>query len=300
MGGKLGLVGFCIGFFSVVIICAAAGLDSMLLIMFLGLVAGIIFFILFLIIEISLEDKAKKGKQDKLSQCCQSVKDGISKVKANLGSELRLTRDFMDENQVQMILYGDDRKFYCFKDRRCGFITLDSLTGSVNFLLPNVVLQEHVSTNYTYQDPKLVYTGATVGGVTTGGFHVEKGRYIENGRLTGKYGHFVKIGNEHVYILRIYLNSELWKTAKSNRCMKKFIYNKNEYISLVHPHSKKTQEQLRLAASTGDTSLDGLFASVQERATIEIYLTKDEAVKVRDWIYKTMNDCSGTSDNPNN
>ena len=42
-------------------------------------------------------------------------------------------------------------------------------------------------TNYKRVDPKLVYTGATVGGVSMGGFHVEEGGYREQVLQTDTY-----------------------------------------------------------------------------------------------------------------
>ena len=42
-------------------------------------------------------------------------------------------------------------------------------------------------TNYKYVDPKLVYTGATVGGVSMGGFHVEEGGYRDEVLQTDTY-----------------------------------------------------------------------------------------------------------------
>ena len=50
-----------------------------------------------------------------------------------------------------------------------------------------IKIQEYLFSDLSYNDPTLVYTGATVGGVSMGGFHVEGGDYDQKLSRSGRY-----------------------------------------------------------------------------------------------------------------
>ena len=55
-------------------------------------------------------------------------------------------------------------------------------------LLNVVTIQEERNVIAKYRPDRIIYTGATVGGITTGGFHTEKGGYsLDFGEKTGYY-----------------------------------------------------------------------------------------------------------------
>lgn len=70
-------------------------------------------------------------------------------------------------------------------DRTGKLLILKSRTPNIR----NVIKAEAShDINLTSVPDKLVYTGATVGGVSTGGFHVQKGgNYVSLGAKTGRY-----------------------------------------------------------------------------------------------------------------
>ena len=69
--------------------------------------------------------------------------------------------------------------------RDCHLLILKRRTSNIG----NVIKAEASrNINLTSVPDKLVYTGATVGGVSTGGFHVQKGgNYVSLGAKTGRY-----------------------------------------------------------------------------------------------------------------
>lgn len=77
---------------------------------------------------------------------------------------------------------------------------------------------------------KLVYTGATVGGVTTGGFHVQKGgTSVKQGDATGRWFVHYRFANEFNgqpwsdIVVYMQLTNQLFAEAKNNTILKKLI-----------------------------------------------------------------------------
>ena len=74
--------------------------------------------------------------------------------------------------------------------------------------------------NLSYTPDKLVYTGATVGGITTGGFHVEQGGYsVSSGAKNGKYNLYFKYADYYgtplsQIVSTIKMNAEDYEYAK--------------------------------------------------------------------------------------
>ncbi len=198
-------------------------------------------------------------------------------------------RKFLDKHNIPMVLGTVKRYFYILKDAQYGYCMVDSKNGAFYFNVPSVFIQQHVDDYYKYNEPTLVYTGATVGGVTTGGFHVEGGDYSTKKLFTGKYFHSFSVGGEQVLISHIYCDTSVWEKAKKDTATKNFIYNDNNCIYLAHELSSEHQKQLAWAASTGDASLDGAFARAQLFARESVYLTREECDEIKDWILRTLN-----------
>ena len=82
---------------------------------------------------------------------------------------------------------------------------------------------------------RIVYTGATVGGITTGGFHIQKGgtAYSEGGK-TGKYSlcyRYAGVVNNEPWsevVSFLQLSDELMKEAKENPLIKKRIVSEED------------------------------------------------------------------------
>lgn len=87
------------------------------------------------------------------------------------------------------------------------------------------------NTNYSYHAPKMVYTGATVGGVTTGGWHEEKAYYSQEVSDSGKSKLKFK-GKDGGTIKKIILTADLIASAKQQSDIKQFL--KDDTLELQH------------------------------------------------------------------
>lgn len=82
---------------------------------------------------------------------------------------------------------------------------------------------------------KLIYTGATVGGVTTGGFHVQKGGIsVSTGAGTGKWfvsHEYASMFNNKPWpstVSHMVLSEQLFSEIQKNPCLQKLIVSKEE------------------------------------------------------------------------
>jgi len=85
---------------------------------------------------------------------------------------------------------------------------------------------------FNYEPEKMVYTGATVGGVHTGGFHKEGGYHTVSGTQTGKYQIYYDNGDRYdtnrtlggVDSVKL-ANPQLIANAKADGFISKFLQN---------------------------------------------------------------------------
>lgn len=104
---------------------------------------------------------------------------------------------------------------------------------------------------------KLIYTGATVGGVTTGGFHVQQGGIsVQLGSKTGEYRISYKYAREDVNfkshaetIYFIELTDELMADARKDSVMKSLILSEEEvgrYKDFYHLKGSRSRNVINL------------------------------------------------------
>lgn len=131
------------------------------------------------------------------------------------------------------------------------------LKNRTPILQSSLTVEAHHEVNLTSVPDKLVYTGATVGGITTGGFHVQKGgNYLSLGRKTGeyyityKYAESYEDGGIQKYhsgiVSFVELTDSDFTLAKNNNVLKKYIaspetketfsrfYNCNQLANCAH------------------------------------------------------------------
>lgn len=125
-----------------------------------------------------------------------------------------------------------------------------------------------------YEPKRLVYTGATVGGITTGGFHEEGGyNYISSANKTGKYNIYY-IG-ELLPIQKIELSNELVPQAKKSE-IKPFLNNHNAILLITSSISSFT----RLAIANGSPLADKMMMEDLR----EGFPTLEKCEKIINWI----------------
>lgn len=151
----------------------------------------------------------------------------------------------------------------------------------------NMLTCESISaTSYKYNPAKLVYTGATVGGIHTGGFHTTEAYISEHytGGSTGKGHVFIVCEKKIVGIEKIYLVGDLYQSALKNERIKKFMVD--NYISFRNhgEEAKLTQtEQMALQAAikSGNTAAQ---YNITQRAFIASHLDLEDIHYIINWI----------------
>ena len=270
-----------------------------------GFLSFIIATIPFIALGFLISKKVKtneRKKQEIFDSLDEQTKETISKAFENLQNNSILTPEFMDKNNILMILSYDFERYNLkkcvLKDKKtntiCLFNLLSTEHNNIRFEKPNLSITELANTNYTYNEERLVYTSATVGFVTTGGFHKEGGDYSSHRSYTGKYGitEFDSIDNDYKKLLilnEVYLNSKLTKKAQKNSNIKKYI-TKDNHLYLLHAMSQLTRETLNYASSAvcSNYSQYGAYNSLQNKAKTEMALTKAECIEIKDWLLSNM------------
>jgi len=137
--------------------------------------------------------------------------------------------------------------------------------------------------DFDYHPTTVTYTSVTVGGVTTGGFDVNKEHY--SSRRTGASGKYALFSVEEDYeICRIILSDSLLESARSNPFIKRFL--KGHDLVLEHEN-----ENTKLSAGAM-ANLEGYIKSgnvISQNLWMQDVinakkLTKEECQKILDWI----------------
>lgn len=146
--------------------------------------------------------------------------------------------------------------------------------------------KEITSSYMQYHPEQLVYTGATVGGVSMGGFHTEEAYYTEQFTSSGKYGLFFPIEfeytstgkNELSKIKEIYMSKKMLSNLPKELTPfikeGKLVLNEKE-VSSVYTNS------LRSALSQGNQYM---YQQLSKQCFLEMHMTNDEATSVLNWI----------------
>lgn len=139
-------------------------------------------------------------------------------------------------------------------------------------------------TNYKRIDPKLVYTGATVGGVSMGGFHVEEGGYREQVLQTDTYQlYYNDPRTEKTYPIEwIELSEDCLKAAKNDPVIGKLVFRN----SLCLTGGKENDSTWSKLMQDGVLSQDLTKANYgAQQANLQKYnLTQDTLWYVKSWL----------------
>ncbi len=109
-----------------------------------------------------------------------------------------------------------------------------------------VILKEYIHYNYNYHPEKTIYTGATVGGISMGGFHTEEAHYtVGSGSKTGVFDFYYNDrfdGCENNIITHI----ECHFKAPNSGVFNKLMINNNT-ITLEYKNASKKKTMLDYA-----------------------------------------------------
>lgn len=170
------------------------------------------------------------------------------------------------------------------------YITFNGETATVlkrNAVISEVLKVESIQkVEYKYNPAKVTYTGATVGGVTTGGFHTTNASYSEI--PTGNSGRAyikAKYPAKSPYLKEIILSTdELVESAKNNATLAKFLKGNKLILKYENEKTKLTDSEnyvLREAISKGD---QGLQYGITQRAYLEQQLTISDCNQIISWL----------------
>ncbi len=104
--------------------------------------------------------------------------------------------------------------------------------------------------NYTYHPSKTVYTGASSGGISMGGFHQTKSYYTETGKYNGKGAVIFEFGNRSVALARITVTPEIGKLFKRDEVFKRR-FSKNSALCMnIDENTYNTGMRMALSSSS--------------------------------------------------
>lgn len=134
---------------------------------------------------------------------------------------------------------------------------------------------------------ELVYTGATVGGIHTGGFHVNEAYTSTSlGEKTGRY--FLSAGSrgydgtvEWFVCTEIELTKELAAEAEKHPVVKKFLKDSSLILKYDAKMSDLDQGTIKRLTDRGDTTM---ARNVAMHAAIACYLKKEDIQAIYNWI----------------
>ena len=132
----------------------------------------------------------------------------------------------------------------------------------------------------SYKPKEYVYTGATVGGVTTGGIHEQGGyNYVSGYRDTGRYQLQYEDEKFRRYLItKIQLSDELYNKAKESP-IKDYLDNEKKQIKVV--------EELRPSSVVRQQMEMGNFQTARQifaNEMVEGYPTYDKCQKIINWL----------------
>lgn len=159
---------------------------------------------------------------------------------------------------------ASEKKLYLYKK---GKAVADLLT-----------MHEYTIDNIKEKPKEYIYTGVTVGGITTGGVSEVGGyKYIANTSKTGKY---MLTYADNKPISAICLTDELFREALNSN-IAQYLDRDHKAIRIV---TKVNMKMTNVAASTGNTDL---YSYYLQRDTAEALPDYSKCMAIKDWVAGT-------------
>lgn len=150
----------------------------------------------------------------------------------------------------------------------------------------SIEIRADYNLTYKYNPAKIVYTGATVGGVTTGGFHTEEEHYaLGSGGKSGKYYLRAKLSaGKYMSIDRIHLTDELVEEAKQNPNVKKFLRGKTLVLAHRGKATQLKEDEQDVYMRAVQRHDEAAMYAASQRAINAKKLTREECESILKWI----------------
>lgn len=122
----------------------------------------------------------------------------LQKTEGNLLLSFEIGKEGKQEKSIGVYQREDGTKYYSY-----------SKEGVKYEGVPQVQIVENSLVTYTYHPSKLVFTGASVGGVATGGFHSTNDYYTQRSSKSGKGMVGIEVAGKREIVMRITFSEEV-------------------------------------------------------------------------------------------
>lgn len=149
---------------------------------------------------------------------------------------------------------------------------------------PKITIHKSRTLSYDYHAPKAVYTGATVGGVTTGGVHVTQGGYSERSGYSGNGYLQAEIGSICKEIDCIRMSEHSMEKFKRDDVFKALVVNKE-----IRCHSESSGYSSYMSAAA---LASGNFATQMTMASMAVDAARipyAKCVEINNFLDRVMN-----------
>ncbi len=137
-------------------------------------------------------------------------------------------------------------------------------------------IKKHTIVSLGHKDDEYVFTSATVGGITTGGVHKNKGYdYVSSTSKTDRY----ELRIEDMPIKIIELSDELFELAKESE-IAPYLFEGNKSITVVYS-SMPSKVAETLINAKADLYL---IANQVSQDSVDDYPTYDKCIKIVNWL----------------
>ena len=244
-------------------------------------------------IQSSNESSNINEAQNRISDISDSkLKEKIQEIKSNIApfTEPQI-KDILNAGDIFLSLkYTYNEKNYytwLLKNDKAQTVQITQFGESPEF--PNISLKEISASEQTYHPEQLIYTGATVGGVSMGGFHTQEAYISEKFKSSGKYGlylpfikpdvpYYDKNSKTNIKIDEIYLSDSL--TKKVPQELKTFL--KEQKLVLKHENISESKKFLLESAIKSGNPI--IYNKALQDFYFETQLTKSECQSIINWI----------------
>lgn len=166
------------------------------------------------------------------------------------------------------------------------------LTKRVGSNLSGMNIKQYTNTYTKYNPSQTVYTGVTVGGITTGGFHQTQA-YLSESSMGASGGYYLEVKtlsweadrlHDSFILNKIILTDELVKEAEKDPRVQKFLHGNELILKHSGSSSKLTSAEkdiLQQAVWSGDVATQ---RNITQRAFVATQLSWQECYDIKDWI----------------
>ena len=254
-------------------------------------------FFIFLGVAWFISSVALLARNASLRKTAKNYIDNVSdpNLKAAL-LKIKNCRGGFSDSEIEKILnvsshffalkgYYNDKAYFkwILKDKNGQCFQIDFNGKEYGYGLIGLYIQEIPKSLLKFHPEQHIFTGASVGGVFTGGVHTQKAYMSESFSSTGKYGFFDDFekpegGKQKVKIEEIYLCDELLKKVPDN--LKKYV--KGGKFVLYHDYvTKHNKEMLKNALALGDVMT---YNTVSQDCALDMQLSLTECHEIYKYV----------------